>query len=552
MKNNFDFSKKFEYDVEVYDDTRPPLGEGRLSFGESGLICIHFNFDSFYKASQKTHSVLKAKSKAGQIFTLFNCTFESSSLYADFIVIGEIRSEITYFHVKYGDVSDWFLRGQHITGQIGESLNWNNPAPHLSVNIKTPDENFSLKTETFGSLTKLGEDHVIHEHIRFIFERLGDNFSIDEVKEKSFEVSTLLSVLLANPVSIANAWVGCDGNYPMPIYFSAFKKVDRGDSSDVFWLRCFTQRHSLNDKWQLVFDRYYSSPFRKSSWVRLAGMQRYEGFWEFKILGYVSLMDEYVSTHAAQANQKTINVENKKAAQFINRLKKLKHPLDDAQFNDVKTLAESIFLASRELNFREKYDFALSLTNKDILKVINLTDDDFSSIKRIRDKIAHGNAPDLADTSYQEIHFIIEKIALLMTYWAHADLGFSHSEFASALMLTHNHLHFNPKLDSIFLKRITNSATFINVSKELFDKFPSVGYPIINACFTQSLQGELKYSAEYQAMYDAWINDRGRKGVYVIDAFGIAPDRFISAANLFLECGEEIKELHMAYIIMDA
>ncbi|PCR95752.1 hypothetical protein CP336_14715 [Pseudomonas fluorescens] len=551
MKDDFVFSSKFQYDVEVYDDDQGVIGQGQLSFGDGTLICIQFDLTQYYEAPQREFSILKAKTKDGQKLTLLNCELERYSLYADFIVLGDIKSEITYFHVKYGDVSDWFLRGQYVTGQIGENISWKNQVPQLSVSVNTTEENFSLKTDTIGSLTKRGEDHVIHEHTRFIFERTDGGFSVEEVKEKSFELSTLLSVLTSNSISIANVWVGCVASYAMPIYFSAFRKVDRESSRGEFWLSCLAQRHSLDDKWQSVFDRYYASNYRKTSWVRLAGMQRYEGFWEFKILGYVSLLDEYVSSYAAMANQKATKAESKRVTKFVERLKLLKHPLNDAQFKDIESLVGTVFLMSRDLTFREKYDYAIGLTDKDILKVINLTDDDFSLIKRIRDKVAHGDTLDLADTSYQEIHFIVEKIALLMTYWAHADLGFSPSEFSTALMRTHNCLRFNPKLDKIYLERITNSAQFIPVSQELFVKFASGDGPIINACFTQNLSGELTYSEEYKAMYEAWIKDRSRASNKIIDAFGVAPERFSAVGSLYLEYGDEIKELHGAYIIRD-
>lgn len=551
MKQDIDFSNEFEYRVEVYHDDHGVLGEGRLTFGSGSLIRIQFDLNLPYKAPQRDLPILKARAKEGHHFTLLNCVIETYSLYADFVVSGDIEPEISYFHIKYVDVSDWFLRGQYITGEIGENISWKNPAPQLSISIKTTNEIFSLKTETFGSLTRCGEDHVIHEHTRFIFERADGKFSVDEIKEKSFELSTLLSLLTATPVSIANAWCGFDSSYPMPIYFPAFKKVDRGSSSGEFWLSCLAQRNSLDEKWQSVFERYYASQYRKTSWVRLAGMQRYEGFWEFKILGYVSLLDEYVTTYAAIANRKATKAESKRVTKFIEQVKLLKHPLDKDQIKDVESLVESLFLVSRELTFREKYEYATSLTDENILKVINLTSEDFSLIKRIRDKVAHGDAPDLADTSYQEIHLIVEKIALLMTYWAHIDLGFSPSDFATALKCTHNHLHFNPKLDRIHLDRITNSAEFFPVSEELFERFTSGGAPIINACFTQDSKGELTYSEKYKAMLDAWFNDRSRTTNQIIDAFGVERERCSAVGSLYLECGEKIKELFTAYIIRD-
>jgi hypothetical protein len=52
-------------------------------------------------------------------------------------------------------------------------------------------------------------------------------------------------------------------------------------------------------------------------------------------------------------------------------------------------------------------------------------------------------------------------------------------------------------------------------------------------------------------MYDAWIKDRSRASNKIIDAFGVAPERFSAVGSLYLEHGDEIKELHGAYIIKD-
>ncbi|WP_144402699.1 ApeA N-terminal domain 1-containing protein [Pseudomonas mediterranea] len=537
--------------MEVYHDDYSILGEGQLTFGGGSFICIQLDLNANFRAPQRKLPTLKAKTKEGRHFTLFNCEIDDRLLYAGFIVCGNVKAEISAFHVKYAELSNWFLHGQNIVGELGKSVSWKNPSPQLSITIKMADEDFSLKTETFSSLTKRGEDHVIHEHTRFIFERAEGVFSVDELREKIFELSTLLSLLTATPVSIANVWVGFGVGHPIPTYFPAFKKIDRDSSNGAYWISCLTQRHSLDDKWQSIFERFYTSHYRKTSWVRLAGMQRYEGFWEFKVLGYVSLLDEYVSTYAEIANQKVTKAENKKVKKFKEQIKLLKTPLDKAQIKDMESLVESIFVTSRELTFREKYDYAKSLTDENICKVINLTDDDFSLIKRIRDKIAHGSAPDLSDTSYQELHVIVEKITLLMTYWAHSDLGFSPSDFAIALKYTHNRLQFNPGLDKIHLDRITNSAEFIKVSENLFNRFASGQVSIVNACFIQSPEGKLAYSERHKDMYNAWINNQAKTSNYVIEAFGSESERVTAVNRLYLECGEKTIRLHMAYIIKD-
>lgn len=69
----------------------------------------------------------------------------------------------------------------------------------------------------------------------------------------------------------------------------------------------------------------YSSGFIPPTTGKLRGFvlqacKRYEGFWEFKVLGYVSLLDEYVSTYAEIANQKVTKAENKKVKNSKSRL----------------------------------------------------------------------------------------------------------------------------------------------------------------------------------------------------------------------------------------
>ena len=46
--------------------------------------------------------------------------------------------------------------------------------------------------------------------------------------------------------------------------------------------------------------------------VRLADMQRYDGFWEYRALGYVSLLDKYVSQRSKGQKRKTSKAEDRR------------------------------------------------------------------------------------------------------------------------------------------------------------------------------------------------------------------------------------------------
>ena len=71
-------------------------------------------------------------------------------------------------------------------------------------------------------------------------------------------------------------------------YFQSFEQRPRDLSGD-FWLQCFLRKEVLDGRWPAVLERYFRDHERRDLWRRLVGMWRYEGYWEYKLVGFVSL-----------------------------------------------------------------------------------------------------------------------------------------------------------------------------------------------------------------------------------------------------------------------
>lgn len=549
MTDEIDFSKQHEHDVEIYHDIYGRLGNGVLSFGGGIFIHVKYGgFDNFTQPADET--TLKLKTKNCDSFTLFNCKYGHGVIYSDLLVAGSIDRGVTCIGIRYSDISEWFLQGQRVNGCVGESIVWTNPVQPLAVSVKTDEENFSLTSETVGSIKKQGENRTIHEHVNFIFKRNSGTFTFADLKRKPLELSNLLSILIAYPLSIVSMWVTCDDGHPMPAYFPAFKKIERDFDEDTFVRNALIPRSTLDSCWQTVFDQYYSSKYRKVYWTRLAAMQRHEGFWEYRVLGYVSLLDGYV-TELAKIHKPKIGKKNEKLVALMQALEALQNPLSQEQHDELTPALKSIFPPPSGLNFSEKYNYAIDTTNSDIVKVINLSADDFKSIKYVRDQIAHGNAVDLVKSPYEKIHSIIEKLALLLTYWALIDFGISPSEFTSSLVKTNNILKSNNALNLVHLERITNSALFISVSEETYNKLTNTNPVIINACFTQNTKGEIEYSEQYASVYLAWYKKSAESsGLSTFEEiFGVNKENVKYWATAYLEYADKRKEIFGAYVI---
>ncbi len=553
MNNEIDFSKQYEYDVEMYHDDYGILGPGTLYFGGGKFAYVSLEvFGGFVRPDGET--ILKARAKSGEKFTLINCTYQDYIIHSDLIIGGDIGSGTNDIIIRYADISDWFMFDQDVKGIIGESLTWTNPVPQMNVSIENEDESFSLRSDISSKISKRGEDRTIHQHINFIFSRINGEFSFSDLKNKPHELSSLLSILIAYPISISNMWVTSSSGYQVPAYFPAFKRVERDFDENVFWRNALVSRPTLDARWQTIFERYYNSIYRKVHWIRLAGMQRHEGFWEYKVLGYVSLLDGYASELTKANKIKPTNTKKEKIDSIFEALSTFKNPLSKEQLNEIRPIMESAFPKRRNLNFTEKYNYLIETTDANIVKIINLSEDDFKLIKHARDTIAHGSAVDLIEIPYEKIHSITEKLALLLTFRALNDFGMTPDEFMENLARTHNRLRFNKKLNMVHLQRITDPASFLTVSQPVFDKISNLKSAILNACLTKDSKGELEYSEKHVAAYKAWLEQRPAKSgpTSFEDIFDVAKERVTHIGTAFLEFDGNLKELYDVYIISDA
>jgi hypothetical protein len=175
-------------------------------------------------------------------------------------------------------------------------------------------------------------------------------------------------------------------------------------------------------------------------------------------------------------------------------------------------IAKRIFV-HQDSTFAEKYVHSMGQTDSDLVKVIDITDDDFKLIKKVRDRIAHGDHPGLQEGEFTRIDAVVRKIALLLTYWTLHDLGLSKAEFLGAMNATHNRLYLGASVDRKSLARATGTAAFFNVSAEMFEWLASRKDLRFDACFIEGPAGAIELSEEYTARWKSWHTNPPREPV---------------------------------------
>jgi hypothetical protein len=509
------FSEEQTHKVKLHHRDLGDLGEARSRFGgEWGVVATMDRPAAVPRLDpNRLLDFVSATTEDDRAFTLCECSIHGSSLIATCLVYGSItENRFLQIEVRYSDISEWFLRPERIDGSVGEQLTWTRRSEHFSAEVIEHARRFTLSSRCVGSRNRVGEDLIMHEHVEFSFQSSNGGFSLKEVRDKATGLCALLSLLIAYPISIVSVGIHTKTGHAHPFYFGTFKQLQR-DNTREFSIQCFLQKPRLDGQWPVVLQSYYQDPKRRDLWLRLAGMQRYEGFWDFKLVGYVGLLDRYVAQRAQTRRDGPLPPSPRKLKKLVGELCKVTPKLDNAAVIAIVDLAKRIFV-SRSPSFPEQYAYAMDATDSDVRAVINLTDEDFELIKDVRDRIAHGEPPEVPDSDFTRINTIIGKIALLLTYWTLHDLGIDKDVIMGAMNTTHNHLRFEASLDEKSLARATGSAAFFKVGAEKFELLASRKDLRLHACFIEGPAGEIELSAEYTARWQNWETNPARSGAF--------------------------------------
>jgi hypothetical protein len=546
------FSEEQTYKVRLHHRDHGDLGEAQLRFGgewgvvaNMGLLSARLSVDRNVRLD-----FVIATTEDGNSYTLCDCRIHDFSLIATTLVYGSIAAnDFLQFDVRCSEISEWFLRPERVEGTVGEQLTWTKRSEHFSAEITEEGRRFTLSSNSVGSRERVGEDLIVHEYVEFSFKSDDHGFSLKEARDKATGLCALLSLLIAYPVAIVSVHIHTKSGHAHPLYFGTFKQLERDNTRD-FSMQCLFQKARLDGQWPAILTHYYQGRDRKDLWLRLAGMQRYEGFWDFKLVGYVGLLDRYVVQRTQTRPDGLSPPSPRKLRKLAGDLTKLTPRLDKEVVSAIVGLARRIFVSPNR-SFSDQFAYAMTVTDNDVRGVINITDEDFELIKDVRDRIAHGEPPEVADGDFTRISLTIGKIALLLTYWTLHDLGISTRDFLGAMNATHNRLYLQASVDRKSLARATGTAKFFDVSAEKFEKLASREDLRFDACFIEGAPGEIELSEEYTARMKRWHTNPTRQGgvfkwtdLLEVDSAAL---RFHGA--VYIECDGKALEVSSACIL---
>ena len=524
FKNELHFCDELTKRVHIFTKNNKKIGEGELVIASGRLSKVEVDHEVRLSDYQKNGYFL-CKSNDLTV-TLLGCDILDSHIYPRIIVKGKKEdARFKELSIVLQGVSDW-MDNAH-SGEITKS-GFHQPRETETFDISVKDHRgreFFIASEHWCSLGKQqGSHYLIEQYTVFNLVMKTGFFSLDDVIEKAGEMRTIFSLLLGFPLSVE--YVMDTGNKRRrSIYFANQSQTKQPFESKIY---CIADSRYIHDAklWESIFKNFYQNKpdIFKNLWSRLVGNLENTGFWEHKILSYVSLVDRYVSIYAAEHD------ENLPRGKFralrnaaLSALSGTKDENSNEVFQAVVTSMEKQIETTRNSkfsSFRDCFDFTLSEMSNDIKDIIALKKEDFGHLKKIRDHVAHGKVPETKDGKDITYEVTLQsKLSVLLLYWAYRDFGFSDKDFAGFLDKRFNPILMRARLDEEAIDRVNHDYPCLNVTRPDFKKIKNTIYVDTILKYNQK-SGNYHLCEHYSLQSKKWLVDpKERKKIRSIEYY---------------------------------
>lgn len=492
---------------------------------------------------------LLAVGERGQRLSLFNCEQDGHSLYPEFVTEGELKgSDVVRFEVRYTDISEWFFQQMVVCGEPGKEVEWREMPSPLVAQVSQPDHHFKVESFYVSTIAQQGEDRNLHQHFEFRFTATQDRFTLANVKQQAHQFSNLLSILLAHPCSIVSVDVYADDKHGAHLYYPVRTRRSAEDTSEdperISFRSFFTLKSDLDPHWDSVVKKFFASEYRGVIWSRLAGMQHHEGFWEHRVLGYVTLLDGYVSERIKKAKGKPMLPPKQKRA-FVQRLGSKRLALTTQQQETLMAAVTEIF--SQHDTFASKFKKLIEELDADVYKIINLSADDLKLIKALRDQVAHGLELSFKERNLTPVLVIVNRIVLLLMHLFFLEVDLEKGLFLRGLERPFNKLRRESEIDEVHLARVLKPGNFLQMTPYALRKLRMRPKLLFNCCITRNSKGVIGYSEKLSR--DLQHKQRDHSTIKPHELLGIPDDAVTFLFDAYFEAGSDIERVNSIVMI---
>lgn len=487
----------FSEDLELYVDVSCadlPITKGHLVFRCNQVPCLSIEDYSWPHLLQKKQEIYEKEK------TVVKCVYRNDSyylylndisynnVYPKYVVKSDDEYNYSRFYVSVPGLFVFFSGARGFLLLEGE-LRKKIEDYFLEVEFEYLQKAYLLNISHDFSITTKNNQSVILEDALLCVQKKEGCISLDEAKSLSLKIYNFFSLIFGVGLSIKYISLGGEYNGRMkysPFYF-ANSFVERDEINHPVKTFITHPSNLTKDDWHLMLNNFFAEKNKREFediWTRFVSMLSYKGFWEYKILGYASILDIY--SQKLMDKEKRFKIPSSKMkilkGKTINFVNEKSESLGISDDSDSREIIESFcdyinaFKNTLSPTFRERYIYALELIDDDFLGVINFTDENFVLLKKIRDSAAHGK-PIRFDTeeydggvNISSVLILLNKLIIILSCLSFKTLGINEKRFAKMIVHSHNSTKINALLDGMKLDIYCDEAKVVKIDENAFLK----------------------------------------------------------------------------------
>lgn len=270
-----------------------------------------------------------------------------------------------------------------------------------------------------------------------------------------------------------------------------------------------------NGKWSAILKNYFTRRERFGRlWSRVFALMNYRDIWDYRVLGYVSVLQNYVDqTQSVKGPQLPKIVRDSlreqarvwvEGARASLRQHELHRPEWETILDEMKLVFGRYSFGIR-YGYVERFERLLAGMDVRLVEVLGFCRDDFAFLKERRDNVGH--ATDVFDQrSVQRLTRLEPKLVLLILCLIYQDLGMKADDIIQAYSRTINQFVLDSDLSQIPLDRFSGRVRFVEAPAEILDRvrFAKTRYVVLER---RKSTDEIRFNETNSRLVFEWHRD---------------------------------------------
>jgi hypothetical protein len=416
-------------------------------------------------------------------------------------------------HLGYSNLTKWVMGRSHFESDESE-IRYKLIYRKFEERVVVGDREISVGLSYHPDWKSDNNEKRLIERVMIDCTPVTGLLSLDDCRNLEKDFALILTLLIGTPstIDIMIAELG------KKLAYITYPAAHSSQSLSEDWHAVHNNRYLCeHGKWAVILTTYYTRRERfRRLWSRVFSMMNYNDVWDYRVLGYVSILQNYLDQKRAMTGPQlpdSVKQPLKRQARAWTKRVRSKLGRHDRYRPEWEAIFDEMEAAIGRYSFGIRYSYAekfqrlLLGMDARLVEILSFGIDDFAFLKDLRDGVGHGTDR-FGQQSFDRLATLESKVVLLILSLAYQDLGLDAEDVIIAYGRSFNQFILGAALNRVSLDRYAERILFVKVPTEVQEKVLSLRAPFVVLEQRKSTQ-QIRFSEAKSGLVRNWHRNAG-------------------------------------------